>query len=138
MKRFISRRGLLWSAAGAAGAVAVVGAGSAAVCGRVSQASLDAMPERLYAMLPEVFEPLRLARHWQASASETDLVDEILSRPALLTAVETECPEKRRNIIRTQFADDFLVGDIVLANRLLVARSEYLVAAFCMASHQVV
>jgi hypothetical protein len=134
MTGFITRRRLIWSFAGVTGGVALAGAGSLAACGRATRVAFAWMPERLAETLSEVFEPERLARHWAEVGRQSAAADEILDRPGLVAALEMDCIESRRALVRKQFAEDFAAGDVIVADRLLVARSEYLIAAFCMAT----
>jgi coenzyme F420-reducing hydrogenase delta subunit len=139
MTGLITRRRLFWAFAGATGGIVIVGAGSLAACHRMTgEASLHLMPERLAETLPEVFEPERLAQHWRSAPEDWALATEILERPGLVAALRTECVATRRATVRAQFAEDFFTGDVVMADRLLVARSEYLIAALCMNVRQAV
>ena len=132
MTRLITRRGVLLTLAGGAGGVALIGAGSLVACNRTVTADARAVTERLAATLPEVFAPDRLARHWPGPAGADALTHEILRRPGLVAAMEMDCIASRRAAVRAEFAREFAVGDIVVADRLLVARSECLIAALCL------
>jgi hypothetical protein len=98
----------------------------------MTQVTTAQMSDRLAATLPEVFEPERLARHWQISMAGSAAADEILDRPGLVAALNVDCIATRRTMVRQQFKDDFATRDVIVADRLLVARSEYLIAALCM------
>lgn len=133
MTGFITRRRLLWSLAGTAGGVAIAGAGSLAVCHHLTEeVSLDRIPQRLAETLPEVFEPERLARHWRKLSGDRAVATEVLERPGLVAALRTECVVTRRAMVRAQFAEDFSTGEVIVADHLLVSRSEYLIAALCI------
>ena len=132
MTRLITRRGLLLTLAGGLGGITLIGAGSRVACNRMTTADAGEVVRRLAATLPEVFDPDRLARHLGHPGGEASLVSEILSRPGLVAALETDCIARRRAEVRAQFAREFAAGDIVVADRLLVARSECLIAALCL------
>ena len=124
------RRGVLLGLAGLLGGLGLVGAGSVAVCSRriaAAEASL-----RLAEALPEVFAPARLAAHWQGPRDPDRLAAAVMARPHLLAALETDCIASRRAHVRAQIVADFAAGAMVVADRLVVADSECLIAALCL------
>lgn len=132
MNGFVTRRRLLWTVAGATGSLVIAGASSGVVCNHARNVTERSVQKRLVGTLPEVFEPERLARHWRDSVGHIAPVDEILGRPGLVAALDAACVGARRTLVRAQFAEDFAAGDVVVADRLLVARSEYLISAVCI------
>lgn len=132
MSALVTRRAILLTLAGGMGAVALAGAGSLAACNRLVTADARDAAERLAPTLAEVFAPERLARHWRHTVDESALVQEILCRPGLAAALDIDCIASRRAAVRAQFATEFAAGDVVLADRLLVARSECLIASICL------
>ncbi len=127
-----TRRGIVLSIAGTLGGIGVAGAGSLLACHRFVAADTGDEAMRLAATLPEVFAPARLARHWKGPSHPGQLLAEIRARPGLTQALELECIASRRRAVRSQFAQDFAAGDTVVVDRLMVARSECLIACFCL------
>ncbi len=131
-----TRRGILLGLAGTLGGIGVAGAGSLFACQRLVTADAGSAAMHLAATLPEVFAPERLARHWQGTTNPVQLLAEIRDRSGLAHALELECIASRCLAVRSQFARDFASEDIVLVDRLMVARSECLIAAFCLGADQ--
>ena len=132
MSRFFSRRRVLLGLAATLGGVVALGAGSRVVCDRRVAVSARDLAHRLAAALPDVFAPERLALHWTPPAGVEGLVAEVMARPQLVAALQTECEASRRAQIRAQLAEDFFRGDVVVVDRLVVARSECVIAAMCL------
>ncbi|MGY6633657.1 MAG: hypothetical protein ACXIU8_07910 [Alkalilacustris sp.] len=131
-RRSTRRRVLLGLGAGVAG-VALFGVGSLALCNRRVAALPPAdVALRLAEALPEVFAPERLARHWPDRGTAEQLAAEIQARPRLAAAVAAPCPARRRAEVRAQLAEEFARGEIEVVDRLVVARSECVIAALCL------
>jgi len=116
----------------AAGGLVILGGaafgGSAIWCARGRDAA--ALPlDRLDVALGDIREPGRIARAWRAAAGGDETAAELLRRPAILEAMVPDCPETRRGLIRAGVRAEFAAGDTVVADRLIVARSEALIAA---------
>ena len=138
MRRLISRRTLLWGSIGTLGAFAVLGVGSLAACNRrFAEAAPPIRPAEVAARLAEaldyVFAPGRLARHWPEGDSATALVAAVYARPRLRAALATDCTASRRALVRDEISEDFATGDICVTDRLVVSRTECLIASLCVA-----
>jgi hypothetical protein len=134
--RLFSRRALLWGSLGTLGGIAALGAGSLWACNRGLLAAGPGLApaeaaRRLAEALPEVFEPARLAAHWHEGGSPAALTRALEARPRVRDALAADCPAIRRTLLREAIAADFAAGDIVIADRLVVSRTECLVAALC-------
>jgi hypothetical protein len=133
--RLFSRRALLWGSAGTLAAVAALGAGSLVACNRrLADAGLDPAEAatRLAEALDEVFAPARLAAHWGDDGAPAALLDALRHRPRIREALATDCPATRRALLRAEIRDDFAAGDICLVDRLVVSRTEAMVARLCV------
>jgi hypothetical protein len=132
----IRRRTVLIGLAGTLAAVAAAGAGSLVACNRVRSAAADVptAAARLADALPEVFAPERLARHWAGAgtADRSAVLAELLGRPRLATALGADCPATRRALVRAEIAEDFATGRHLVADRIVAARTECLIAALCL------
>jgi hypothetical protein len=122
----ITRRGILL------GTVALIGAGaggSILACrpGAEETAALD--PGRLRAALADIVAPERIGRAYRAGRGRDELAGELASKPGLLAAASQTCPATLRARLRAQVREDFRRGDVVVADRFVVARSECIVAA---------
>lgn len=130
--RLLSRRALLWGTVGTLGAVAALGAGSLVACNRrLAEADPREAAVRLAEALPEVFAPRRLAAHWHEGGQPEALLQALQSRPAMRRALAADCPASRRALVRAEIAADFAAGDICIVDRLVVSRTEALVASLC-------
>jgi hypothetical protein len=122
----ITRRGVVL------GTVALVGTGAGAsvlACrpGADGQAGLD--PARLRVALADIVAPERIGRAYGAGRARAALLAEFAARPGLVTAAAQDCPATLRSLLRDQVRADFRTGDVVVADRFVVARSECIVAA---------
>lgn len=117
----------------AGGGVVVLGtaaaaAGSLVFCARESR--LAGLPlERLDVALADIAAPDRLARALRAAERPEAIEAAFLGRGDLLETLRVDCPESRRAAIRSAFREDFRRGDVVVADRWIVARAEGLIAA---------
>lgn len=126
------RRVLLWGLAAGLGGVAMLGAGSLAVCTRRTAAlEAPAMAARLAEALDAVFQPARLAAAWSGQDAAA-LAAEVAACPDLCAAARADCPATRRVLLEARFARDFAEGRVELVDRLVVSRTECLVAALCL------
>ena len=132
MSRIFTRRRVLVSLAAGVGGIALFGVGSVAVCNRRVAVAPAEAARRLAEALPEVFAPRRLAAHWPGSASPDQLTAEVLARPRLVAALEATCPARCRAEVRAQLSEEFARGEIEVVDRLVVARSECVIAALCL------
>lgn len=138
MSRFLTRRGFLWGSVGTLGVIAGLGAGSMFACNRRMadggpQIDPDEAARRLAAALDEVFAPERLAAHWPGTDRPDALLTAVQERPRLRAALDAACPATCRALVRAEIAADFGAGDICVTDRLVVSRTECLIACLCLA-----
>lgn len=124
----LTRRTVVLGAGGLAALAAADYGGSLAVCGRVDIAALLPL-DRLDVALAGMRAPERIGRAWRSREGLAATEAAFLASPDLLRAAATECPETRRVLFRSRFRADFAAGDVVIADRWVVSRSECLVAA---------
>ncbi len=113
--------GGLWLAAGVAGAASVVACRS----GSARMASLD----RLDVALADIRGADRIARVYRAGTAPSRIAAEFEAKTDLVAALAIDCPASRAAAIRARMREDFRTGDVVVADRLVVSRTECLVAA---------
>lgn len=135
--RLFSRRALLWGSAGTLAAVAALGAGSLVACNRRLADGAPALgpaegATRLAEALDEVFAPARLAAHFEAGPPAA-LLDALNDRPRIREALASDCTATRRALLRAEIRADFAAGDTCTVDRLVVSRTEALVARLCLA-----
>lgn len=123
----LTKRAFLAGGGGIVLAGALGFGGSLVACnlGRVAALPL----ERLDVALLDIRAPGRIGRAWRARVGLPAVEAEFLGRPALVAALGPDCAETRRARIRAEVRADFAAGDVVLADRWVVARSECLIAA---------
>lgn len=120
-----TRRGVL---IGTAAIVATGAAASALACRpRVQDAALD--PGRLRVVLAHIHAPERVGRAYRLGRDTGILLAELEARAGLCEVAAASCPEAARAALRVQVAEDFRRGDVVVADRLVMARSECILAA---------
>ena len=90
-------------------------------------ATLD--PERLRVALADIIAPERIGRAYRAARDTSTLTAEFASKPGLVAAAAQECPATLRTQLQAQITEDFRRGDVVVADRFVVARSECILAA---------
>ena len=125
--RMLSRRTFFAAGGGLVALGAAAFGGSLVYCGRESFAALPL--ERLDVALADIRAPERIGRSYLAAVGRTSVEEGVLGKAGLLDALRRDCPETRRADIRAQFRADFAAGDVVVADRWVVSRSECLVAA---------
>jgi hypothetical protein len=108
-----------------AGALGV--GGSLVACNSTRLATLPL--ERLDVALLDIREPGRIGRAWRTRVGLPAVEAGFLARPGLVAALAPDCAETRRARIRAEVRADFAAGDVVVADRWVVARSECLIAA---------
>ena len=114
------------------GTAALIGTGAGAsvlACrpGTDGQAALD--PERLRVALADIIAPERIGRAYGAERTRHDLLAELEACPGLVRAAAQTCPATLRGLLRDQVREDFRNGDVLVADRFVVARSECILAA---------
>ncbi len=85
-------------------------------------------PERLRAALDDIIAPERIARGYRMTRSRAALEAEFTAHPGLATASAGGCSETMRARLRRLAQDDFQRGDVLVVDRLVVARSECILA----------
>lgn len=124
----LSRR-TFFAAGGSLVALGLVGFGGSAIwCGRESLSATLPL-ERLDVALADIAAPTRIGQAYLAREGHAAVEAMFLAKTDLVTALAIECPETRRGRIREVARADFSAGDVVIADRWIVARSECLVAA---------
>ncbi|MEJ6396202.1 hypothetical protein V8J82_23310 [Gymnodinialimonas sp. 2305UL16-5] len=115
------------------GAVIVVGGGgmaSALACRPDAEsAALGEQLDRLRAALDDIVAPERIGRAYRAERGLSAVTAEFLDTPYLSMAAAYDCPAALRAHLRDQIRADFVAGDVVVADRFVVARSECILAA---------
>jgi hypothetical protein len=114
------------------GAVVLAGAAAAggglALCGAGSR--LAGLPlERLDVALLDIRAPDRICQALREASPPAALEEAFLRRADLLEVLRFDCEATRRGALRMAVREDFRRGDILVADRLIVARSEALIAA---------
>ncbi len=131
MSRMFSRRRVIL---GLGGTCVALGAGatlSGLSCGWRSETA-RAAASRLTVALPDIVHPERLAR-WYLARTERSTIEAALDTPgdlALLSGID--CPAARRAEIAARVRSDFVRGDVVVADRIVAARTECVIAAACL------
>lgn len=124
-RRFVTRRGVL------IGMVAILGSAATAsvlACRPgTGTAALDL--DRLRLALSDIMAPERVGHSYRQDRDTATLLEEFGARPALAAAASLDCPDMLRSRIRAVAQEDFRTGDIVIADRFVMARSECIVAA---------
>lgn len=122
----LSRRAVLTGASGIVG-LGLAGTGlSVVACSSTDTASLRAA---FAVALADVFRPERIGPAFRASEAGQDLAAAFDARPDLLAATRISCPVMRRDQLAEAIRRDFRNGDIVVADRVVVSRTECLIAA---------
>lgn len=101
--------------------------GSLLACNRTRIAALPL--ERLDVALLDIRAPERIGSAYRAQVGLPAVEAAFLGKRGLVEAIAHECPETRRGRIRTEIRADFTAGDVVVADRWVMARSECLIAA---------
>ncbi len=122
----ITRRGSLLGI----GALIGIGAGASFLaCGRGRDAAAAITPEKLRIALADIIAPERVGSAYRKERDHVGLAAELAEKPGLLAATRQSCPATLRAHVRAQVQEDFRRGDIVVADRFVMARSECILAA---------
>lgn len=126
-----TRRTILLAALGTTGVAAIVGyGGSLLACNaRASGRSAGVDPSGLTPALDDIIAASRVGRAYREERDRATLVDEFGAKPGLVAAAAQTCPTAMRAELRAQVEADFRNGDIVVADRFVMARSECILAA---------
>ncbi len=127
MNRRWTRRAMIAGGTVVGGLAAAGGLSALACSGNRTLAALD--PDRLRAGLADIVAPARIGAAYGSGRSRETLLAELAAKPGLCAAAGHECPATLRAAFRAQVAEDFRSGDVVVADRFVVARSEGIVAA---------
>lgn len=120
----MARRSLIL---GGAATVAAFGI-SHAICGRTETAI--ALPlERLDVALSDIPFAERVSASYRRLKTEDELLTELLSDETLCAALRLDCPAQRQKSLREHARRQFEIGNYCVADRLVVANSERLIAA---------
>ena len=121
-----TRRGLLVGI----GATFAAGAGTSFLACRARPDVVATLsPEKLRIALIDIIEPERIGAAYRGTRGRAGLVEELATKPGLVTATKQSCLATLRAHVRAQIQEDFRRGDIVIADRFLMARSECILAA---------
>lgn len=85
--------------------------------------------DRLRDILAEIRLPARIGRACREGKDTGALLMEFAAVPGLRAAAAHSCPDAARAILRAQARKDFRRGDVVVTDRLVMARSECIIAA---------
>ncbi|ABD57183.1 hypothetical protein [Jannaschia sp. CCS1] len=127
MKR-LTRRILIGSGL-AFGSLGLAGGLSALACRRNNSATATLNPDRLRLARSSLIAPERIANAYRNGQSRAALIGEMAQKPGLCRAAGLDCPTAIQTELRRQVIEDFRNGDVVVADRFVVARSECIVAA---------
>lgn len=127
MSFFTLRRTIIFGGLAALGAAAF---SSRSVCAR---RLADTPPlERLDVALIDIPFAERIAADYRQHRTEDAMIAELYEDRAILTALDTSCPATRRAYLRAHAQEEFRTGKACLAGRMVVSRSERLIAALRM------
>lgn len=121
-----TRRGILIGTA----AVIATGAGASAFAcrpGATERAALNI--GRLQTLLTEIQASNRIGPAYRRNTDIQTLLAEFDAHLGLQEVARHDCPQAARTELRAQATDDFRRGDIVVVDRLVMARSECILAA---------
>jgi hypothetical protein len=93
----------------------------------VDRAAVDL--DRLRGILAEIHAPERVGSAYRHGKDTNALLAEFEARPGLQEIAQHGCPATARSALRAEVARDFRNGDLIIADRLLMARSECILAA---------
>jgi len=80
--------------------------------------------------MPDIPFPERISADPQLARPKNELIDALLKDRQILSALEMSCPETRRAFLRDYAKEEFKSGRYCVANRMVVSRSEYLIATY--------
>ena len=121
--RRLTRRVLI----GTGVSVAVLGTASVLACRQTS--SREAVSyDRLDFLLATLVDPLRIGRAVRELVSIDTLFELARQNGDLQRAVAYDCVETRRGIVMARVRNDFLANDIVVCDRMVLSRTECIVA----------
>jgi len=128
MTKWLTRRGVVATGVASVATVGVAGGASLLACGTEEDPNTLAALDRLDEALPDIKFADRLAMAVKAEVPEQDMLTAVRTHPALQKAMHTSCPATRRAQIRTICQDDFKTGDWLVVDRLVVSKTECLIA----------
>jgi hypothetical protein len=108
---------------------AAAAGGSLVFCQRRRTRAAALPLERLDVALLDIRAPDRICQALREASPPAALEEAFLRRADLLEVLRLDCDATRRGALRMAVREDFRRGDILVADRLIVARSEALIAA---------
>lgn len=94
-------------------------------CGRQDD---TAAFERLDILLADICDPVRIGLACRSRRNVQELMQEAESNVHISSALRIGCSATRREIFKSRVRVDFAARDIVLCDRFVVARTEFIVA----------
>lgn len=116
-----------WFLLGGVAAVGTIGISSVFCGGIDAEAALPL--ERLDVALPDIPFAKRLSTSYRRMKTDRELLTELLSDEALCAAMRLDCPAQRQKVLCEYARSQFDSGNYCIADRLVVANSERLIAA---------
>lgn len=122
----LTRRGVL---IGAGAAITAGTAASVLACrpDNVQVAGLDFV--RLRGVLTDIHASDRVGNAYRRGKDSEALLAEFAAKPGLSEVAAHTCSEAARAALQAQAREDFRCGDVVVTDRLVMARSECIIAA---------
>lgn len=125
-RRILNRRNVL---TGAAAVIAGGSVASALACRPDAEsAALELQLNRLRVALADIVAPDRIGRAYRQDRTASELREEFFATPSLRIAARHDCPAALRAYLHEQVRAEFQTGDVVVADRFVVARSECILA----------
>ncbi|MCU0906240.1 MAG: hypothetical protein MUF73_02090 [Rhodobacteraceae bacterium] len=131
MTRRIARRHLLRAFGGVIVLTGAGGVASSYACGLRHPAQQEATL-RLAVALQDILYPDRLARAYLDRHGTAPLAALLEPASTLADLATISCDSARRSAIAGQIRQDFATGDVVVADRIVAARTECVIAAACL------
>lgn len=128
MGNWVTRRRVVATGAASIATIGVAGGASVLVCGTEEPAETLASLDRLDEALADIKFAKRLSTAVKAEVPEHTILAAVQTHPTLQSAMHTTCPVTRRAQIRAICQDDFKTGDYLVIDRLVVSKTECLIA----------
>ncbi len=89
---------------------------------------------RLFAAIVDIVEPETVGAAYAAGHAREDVMRQLAGKDRLLAAAGVLCDESRRAELRESFREDFCAGDVLVADRWVVSRSECIITSLWVRS----
>lgn len=128
MGKWVTRRRIVTTGVASLATVSVAGGASLLACGTQEPPETLAALDRLDEALWDIKFAKRISNAVNADVSQTDILAAVNAHPTLQSAMHTTCPTTRRAQIRDICRQDFKTGDTLVVDRLVVSKTECLIA----------